>query len=285
MNDTDRIKEIIGKHLDVRAGGGPYKRMLDTVLEAHESITTTSTAATPAFAGRFIMKRPMVRFTIAAAIIAAVVLGLFEFINTGSTSGVAWGEVARKVQASRGVIYRDRRGPERPQTDSDRAITYLTPTHYRGDSFLNNQPWIAMYDDRAAGKRVVLLHAQKKYVLEDIKLTREGNRRHADYQDPAWWVQKFVTCKYTKLEPKEIDGTLCEGIETTDLALLEDPESGVNSLVARLWVSVETGYPILFDGEFHGQQKSCTVFDQFQWDVAIDPSIFAPNIPAGYEQM
>ncbi|HSW02667.1 MAG TPA: hypothetical protein VLI39_21065 [Sedimentisphaerales bacterium] len=142
-----------------------------------------------------------------------------------------------------------------------------------------------MYDNRAAGKRVVLLHAQKGYVLEKIALTKEGNDRHANFQDPAWWVQKFVTCKYAKLEPKEIDGTLCEGIETTDLALLEGPESRVNSLVARLWVSIETGYPVLFEGEFDGQQKSYTVFDQFQWDVAIEPSVFEPNIPAGYEQM
>lgn len=229
------------------------------------------------------MKRSLVRFGIAAAVVVAVLIGLNQL--GGSSTGVAWGEVARKVQASRGVIYRERRGPERPQSDSDRAITYLSATHYRGDSFLKGEPWISMYDDRAAGKRVVLLHAQKGYVLEDIKLTDEGNRKHANYQDPAWWVQKFLTCKYTKLKPKEIDGALCEGIETTDLAILEAPEPKVTSLVARLWVSVETGYPVLFEGDFNGPEKNYTVFDQFQWDVAIGPSIFEPNIPAGYEQM
>lgn len=231
------------------------------------------------------MKNATAKLGIAAAVIAVTGLGIVEFLGTGKTSGVAWGEVAKKVEASRGVVYRDRRGPERPQNDSDRAITYLSPTYYRSDSFLQGEPWISMYDDRAAGKRIVLLHAQKGYVLEKIRLTDEGNRRHANYQDPAWWVQRFVTCQYAKLEPKEIDGTLCEGIETTDLALLEDPQSKVTSLVARLWVSVETGYPVLFDGEFHGQATSYTIFDQFQWDVAIDPSVFEPNIPAGYEQM
>ena len=27
------------------------------------------------------------------------------------------------------------------------------------------------------------------------------------------------------------------------------------------------------------------VLDQFQWDAAIDPSVFEPNIPPDYEQM
>ncbi|MEN6333303.1 MAG: hypothetical protein ABFE01_03525 [Phycisphaerales bacterium] len=229
------------------------------------------------------MRSPITKISVAAAVVVAVLIGISQF--GGSPAGVAWGQVAQRVQASRGVIYRELRGRERPTTDKDRTITYLTPTDYRSDGFREGELWMTMWDDRAAGKRVVLLYAQKEYALEDFPLTEQGNRKHANYQDPTWWVQTFLACKYSKLEPKTIDGLLCEGIETTDLALLADHQNDVKSLVARLWVSVETGYPVLFDGEFHGQETSHTIFDQFQWDVAIDPSVFEPSIPAGYEQM
>jgi hypothetical protein len=262
---------------------GMDEKVLAKVLAAHQTTSTARSTPYQSSTRSMIMRSPITRIAIAATIVVAVLIGISQF--GGSSAGVAWGQVAQKVQASRGVIYRELRGQERPTTDKDRTVNYLTPTDYRSDGFREGVLWMTMWDDRAAAKRVVLLHAQKKYVLEDFTLTKESNRKHANYQDPAWWVQTFLACKYSKLEPKTIDGVLCEGIETTDLALLADPENNVKSLVARLWVGVETGYPVLFDGEFHGAQTSYTIFDQFQWDVALDPSVFEPNIPAGYEQM
>ena len=283
MKPKKKVEETIRGKLRFIAGSTFRGRLWTEVMNAQEeSIRIRPASYEPGF-GRTIMRSPITKIAIAAAVIVAVLLGISQL--GGSPAGVAWGEVAKKVEASRGVIYRELRGSERPTTDSDRAITYLTPAQYRSDSFQKNQPSISMYDNRAAGKRVVLLHAHKGYVLEDFSLTEQSNRKHANYQDPAWWVQTFLTCKYTKLAPKEIEGVLCEGIETTDLALLADHENSVKSLVARLWVSVETGYPVLFDGEFHGAETSYTIFDQFQWDVKIDPAVFEPNIPAGYEQM
>ena len=234
------------------------------------------------------MRSPIAKLAVAAAIIAVVALGLFEFIDTGNTSGVVWAEVAQRVEASRGVIYRERHGTESQPArtmESDYGITYLSPTQYRAESFKEGRCWITMYDNRSTAKRVVLLHAQKGYVLEDMTLTDEGDRKHANYQDPTYWVRKFMACKYTKLEPREVDGTLCEGIETTDLGLCSDEGLRIDSLIARLWVSVETGYPVLLEGEFHGESSTNVVFDQFQWDAELDPSVFEPNIPPDYEQM
>ena len=283
MEPIRNIEEAIRNGLHAAAGRALHDRVLARIRQADaQSKEPTPTLNRPAIR-RMIMKNPIIKLGIAAAVVVVVLLGLSQF--GGSSASVAWGEVARKVQASRGVIYRERRGQERPETDKDREITYLSPTQYRSDGFRGGELWMTMWDDRAAGKRVVLLHAQKEYALEDFTPTEQSRRKHANYQDPAWWVQTFLACKYAKLDPKEIDGVLCAGIETTDLALLADHENDVKSLVARLWVSIETGYPVLFEGEFNGQQKSYTVFDQFQWDVAIDPGVFEPNIPAGYEQM
>jgi hypothetical protein len=102
--------------------------------------------------------------------------------------------------------------------------------------------------------------------------------------DPNGTVQRFFSCKHKELGQKTIDGVLCEGIETTDPAFygrVNPPETPM----ARVWVSVETSYPVQLEGEYvsdDGQTRYAFVQDQFQWDVELDESIFEPNIPAGY---
>ena len=44
-----------------------------------------------------IMRSPITKFAIAAAVVAVAVLGLSEFISSDAGSGIVWAEVARKV--------------------------------------------------------------------------------------------------------------------------------------------------------------------------------------------
>ena len=121
--------------------------------------------------------------------------------------------------------------------------------------------------------------------MEDMKQTEQADQKHANYQNPSWWVEMLMSCEYIKLKSKVIDGVLCEGIETTDLALASKDGPMVDRLVAQLWVSVETGYPVMFQGKFYGENSIKTTFDQFQWNVELGSSVFEPKIPEGYEQM
>ena len=287
MRPAADIKRMIHNWNDT-TGAPMDEQVLGDMGRALEQSQMKAAAARPTTRS-IIMRNPIAKLAVAAVVIAAVMLGVFEFVGIeGATSGVVWAEVAQKVEASRGVVYRERHGTETQPArtmESDYGITYLSPTQYRAESFKEGRCWITMYDNRSTAKRVVLLHAQKGYVLEDMTLTDEGDQKHANYQDPTYWVRKFMACKYTQLEPREVDGTLCEGIETTDLALCSDEGLRIDSLIARLWVSVETGYPVLLEGEFHGESSTSVVFDQFQWDAELDPSVFEPNIPPDYEQM
>ena len=233
------------------------------------------------------MRKPMIRFAVAAVIIAVVVLGLVEFIGTDSKSGVVWAEVAKKVEASRGVIFRQKATSTKyPGGGSGHSMISISPTHRRSDGYnKDGQIWISMYGDIDARTGVVVLHNRKGYVRETLS---EGNlQEHAGWVDPKAWVQKFLSCEHTKLGQKTTEGILCEGIETTDPALNREAVDHlqIDSLVGRLWVSVETGYPVLLESEFTGKYSGESVMDQFQWDVELDASIFEPNIPADYEQM
>ena len=144
---------------------------------------------------------------------------------------------------------------------------------------------MTMYGNRETGKGVVLLHDNKGYVLENKTPAGKDDPKRADHHDPKRWTREFMAHPHTELEPTEIEGTLCEGIETSDVNLMGDVPYRIDSFCARLWVSVETGYPVLLEGEFHGESSTSVVFDQFQWDAELDPSVFEPNIPPDYEQM
>ena len=227
------------------------------------------------------MRSPIVRFAVAAAIVAAVLVGATLFRSSGS--GVVWAEVAQKVQASRGVIFRSTEHivPDTYDQENDFTIQYWTSKQSRLDGYKGGEVIKTIWGN-CDTKTVVLvdhLPDHKSYV----KMTHEERMPDSlQTADPNTWVQRFLSCEYKELGQKTIDGVLCEGIETTDPAFYgggNPPETPV----ACLWVSVETGYPVQFEGErVYNDQRHTYVQDQFQWDVEIDESLFEPKIPAGY---
>lgn len=289
MKDERKLQNIIDRELDVRAGDRTYNRMRQIVLDAHESSKQKPSAARLTITRRLTMRKQMTKFAAAGVIIVVVViLGLFEIINTDNKSGVVLADVVRKVETSRGVIYCETHANNNPKSISNHTIVHLSPTKYRSEGYRSGELWITMYEDREERKRVVLLHEQKAYVKEVMKLTEDDQRILTNLMNPAKWVENFQSCDYSELGQKTIEGVLCEGFETTDLAFHgEDvpPELSIDRIVAHLWVSVETGYPVLLEAEFEGKFSGKTSFDQLQWDVDLEPSVFEPNIPPDYEQM
>jgi len=233
------------------------------------------------------MRKPIIRFAAAGVIVAAIVLGLFEFIGTNNKSGVVWADVAKKVETSRGVIYRERIANNNPNAASDYSIIHLSATKYRSDGFQSGKPWITMYEDREARERVVLLHGKKAYVKEKTTPTDKGQQRHTDMMDPTKWVERFLSCEYSKLGQKTIEGVLCEGLKTTDPGFTSESAAdlAIDSIVGCIWVSVETGYPVLLEADFEGKYSGNASIDQFQWDVELEAGVFEPSIPPDYEQM
>ncbi len=288
MKDNHKFEDMISKDLDVRAGDRTYSRMRQIILDAHGQSKQKPSAARLTIARRTIMKSPIVKLAVAAAVIAVVVLGLVEFIGTGSKSksGVVWAEVAKKVEASQGVIYRNRATRSGRPDMSDYSMVYLSATHSRTDSYKGGEITRTSYCDFDTKTVVWLAHDGKKYIQEPMS-EQTLREQHGAWASPKRWVQEFLSKDYRKLGQKTIDGVLCEGIETTD------PTFGVasfqvDSLVARIWVSVERGYPVLLEAEVvgdNGQVRMTGILDQFQWDVELDPSIFEPKIPPDYTQI
>ena len=237
------------------------------------------------------MKSNITKLTAAAAVIAVVVLGLFEFIDTENTSGIVWAEVAKKVDASRGLIVRYTESIA--SNEGDYSIKYMSPTHSRSDAYKGGQITRSFYSDFDTKTFTGVFHTRKHYLTDTFTASAEGFlEKHEDWMNPRYLIETILSCEHRKLDQKTIDGVLCEGIETTDPAFLGPLPEPVDRLEAqlRLWVDVETQYPVLLESKISAEHNgevlgSEGVMDQFQWDVELDPSLFEPNIPPDYVDM
>jgi hypothetical protein len=115
-------------------------------------------------------------------------------------------------------------------------------------------------------------YRRKPLTDEDIEKRGGGDMRQT--------LKKCTAYKYKKLGRDTMDGKDVEGIEVYDPNLCTASFT-VDSLVAQLWVDVETSLPVLLKAEIRGVkgEKAILKAEQFQWNVELDPSIFEPNIP------
>lgn len=284
MNTKDRFEDIVRKDLEVRADDGTYDRMRRIVLAAYGSTERTKI---PTFARRLVMDRRVVKFALAAVVVAAVVLGLFEFLSPVGSSGVVWGEVAKKVEASRGVVFRVRTtGSEDPNKDwpNQYVMTRRSPKYSRTDRLRDGRP-SRMVSFNLDTKTVLWLDHDRKAYFKKPMNKEDSQSLQSEWSDPKALLDLFMSRGYRQLGRKTINGMVCEGIETTDpvAAKVNFP---VKSLSARLWASVETGYPVLAEIEVvraDNSQRQTSTADQFQWGVEIGLSEIDVAVPPDYQ--
>lgn len=238
------------------------------------------------------MKSPITKLAAAAVIILAVGFGLFEFIDTSNTSGVVWAEVAQRVGASPGVIFRVRKtgeGDPNDQWPNGYTVMQRNATLSRMDWYRGDQIHRTVYFDLVGKTKIWVAHDAGVYSKEamsdeEIQKMRAGG---VGWTDPQGLINRGLTRKHHKLGQKTIDGVLCEGIETNDAGDVSN--FPVKSFSARLWVSVETGYPVLLEieviGGDDGSIRHTSMGDQFQWNVDLSAEDVEPEIPAEYRPL
>ncbi len=279
------------------------KSTLSTNSDKHEAIfekiqcaqDQSRTSVPASYRSNFrssIMKNPIAKLATAAAIIVVVALGLFEFIGDGGTSSVAWAEVVRKVEASRGVIYRTRRiGIGDPNEDWPKAhiMHYKSPLHSRTDWCRGDQIRRTVNFDLGTKTMTWLAHDANVYSKEPMKeeTVQSVQRDQSPWLNPEDLISRMLSVEHREVGSRTIDGVLCEGLETNDPAICGAPPT--KTFVGRLWVSVETGYPVLIEIEatdgVDGSVRTAGFVDQFEWDVEFSPSDREISIPPGFRPL
>ena len=281
MKSADQIKNFF-KSAAIDTNPKMDEAVLNKVLIANEKTTNPKSAAIEPNIRRIIMKSPITKLAAAAVIITVVALGLFEFIDTGSSSGVVWAEVAQRVEASPGVIFRIREtgsGDPNEKWPNAHRVMQRNKALSRLDWYRGDEIRRTVYFDLAGKTEIWVAHDKSVYsrqTMSDEKI----QKMRADglgWTDPQGLLNLGLSLEHHALGQKTIDGVLCEGIEAM----------GPDGYTGRVWVGVETGYPVLVEIEriADGNVHHMGTMDQFQWNVELSSEDVEPEIPTDYEPL
>jgi hypothetical protein len=271
------------------------RKVFSNIVEAFEKSKAREETLNELNIWRIIMKSKIAKIAAAAVITAAVLIAIHYTGGSIDGSGVVWADVVKKIENSRGNIYRfiisDSPGYSK---------FYLSPENFRLDTYENEELVSSTYKDFKSKTIIYVHHNTKSYVSRRSQENSEVlEDRQDSMMDPLFMLKAILSYEHRELGQKNIDAVLCEGIETNDLnaLIMMNPED--QSLFAnmknsefrmRLWINKETQYPVRaeykLNAEFNGKIiEGEAVLDQFQWDVNFDPNFFEPNIPSDYQSM
>jgi len=231
-----------------------------------------------------IMKRRISKLTAAAAviIIAALIIN-FQF----STSGVAWGALAEKIENVQSVVYHltanvKMQGIPQGQIPNNETIAYYSSEYgTRAEQYINDKLSFTMYLNPKENIFVTVIPEQKRF-MRVIDKSPDELKQIAEKDDPRVMVRHMMSAEYKQLGRDKINGINVEGIECTGPGVM----GGMfEDATARLWVEIGTDFPVRIeiDGIVSGgQMEMSMVMDDFQWNVELDQALFVPDIPSDY---
>jgi outer membrane lipoprotein-sorting protein len=238
-----------------------------------------------------IMRSRITRLAAAAAIVIAVVFGVWFFVG-GSTS-VALADVLAKVEQAKAFMYKMKvntfgsmmTGKPGDVTEMDYTITISQDYGWKWETqttIPNTGKTMTqiMYLLPKQKKGIMIMPEMKKYMqmeFDDELATRAKKQNN----DPREMIKQIMGCQYTELGRSVIDGKEVEGFQTTDLAML----AGIGeNIKCTLWVDAKSWLPVRAEMDFKmgEQMQANTVIYDYQWDIPVSESDFEPTIPDDY---
>jgi hypothetical protein len=298
MNDNEKYVQEFVKDLLFDAPNPRHRDELKTkLLNAFPRDRLQPTGHTVGV-WRTIMKSRITRLAAVAVIVLAAILALNFF---DKTSGIVWAEVVQRLEEIKTVSYKiagDIKGmPGTPDGYTTRTTQDVMVSYEQGavriDSTLQvpggtrkSQTYI-LFEDSVA---VTVIPDQKKYfkvTISDEQMQKMGEENG----DPVTLLKAMLEHKYTELGRKTIDGVAAWGIQVSDPKLGTKMGSLISGgmfdeTTVQLWVDQKHELPIRIyttGSSKDGRTSMEMVYDNFQWDIKIDPARLKPEIPDDYE--
>jgi hypothetical protein len=216
------------------------------------------------------MKSPITKLAAAAVIVIAVFIGIEQFDKTS----IVWAEVAKKVKNCRGFICKTRE--IRTMKVSGREVEIRTQAEMYGSSehgirqerYQDDKLTVTLYVSLKDNEIVSILHQMKKYGREPLE---EGFEEEFAKVSPQKAVADLLSKNHKKLGRRVIDGKEAEGIEVSH-----------KNVTTRVWVDVDSQWPILYEVQKDVEDKPHLIMDNFQWEVELEANLFEPKIPVDY---
>ncbi|MBN2454951.1 MAG: hypothetical protein JXB29_00200 [Sedimentisphaerales bacterium] len=273
-------KFYMSEQASLKGDSEKNKQAVEDALSAYRRTLNKRPVVVKQNAWRIIMKSRITKLTVATVIIIAVLIG----INQLGGSSVAWGNVinnVEQVQTFTCRLWTKMTSTIDKGTDQEAEIIVYDSSWYgsRIDTYVDGKVISSIYSQPRQNTCVMVIPEAKKYTR--MSFTDEQYRQmQAKEKNPREFIKLFLAIGHTNLGRDTIDSVEVEGIE------VNSPKVGggmFESAIGRLWVDVETEFPVLMEIEgISVSGKTKIVMDEFQWDVKLEPSMFEPNIPTDY---
>jgi hypothetical protein len=274
------------------------ERVHGEISKALAERKSTPTAVPQPSIWRIIMKSRLARLAAAAVIVLAALLAV-TFFNR--TSGLVWAEVVQRLGESKTVSYKITADIKGMQGTPEGYTTHMTQdvlvSYEQGavriDSALHlpggtrrSQTYV-LFEDHAA---ITVLPDQKKYFKVTIS-EEQMQKMGEENGDPVTLLKALLEHNYTELGRKTIDGVTAWGIQVSDPKLGTKMGSFISGgmfdqTTVQLWVDQKHERPIRIyatGSSRDGRASMEMVYDNFRWDIPIEPARLKPQIPEDYE--
>lgn len=306
MNRKERTKELLRRTFRESAEGtdlvGMDERILSDAFTNMRKAVADNQQAHRDSIWRIIMKSKVTRLSSAALIMIAVTIAVVHLGSSVDRSSVVFADVLKSIQEANSAVWHE----QRIITCDDHEIDFLnsnvvrcfsseygsTEEMYSTDGWLLHRVYWLTQEDA----RIEVAPLFKQYKRTELT---EAERYVWSQANIEAAIEEFLKVEQPKkLGRKKIDGVEAEGFEFRDSEIAGAfVPVRFDSLVARLWVDVETSLPVRYEAELVISDRHITFFtggkavevkvvgNEFQWNVELKSETFEPNIPPYYTPM
>jgi hypothetical protein len=300
MESADKMRRLFNSAA-VQTNAAPDEALFEKVKTAYTQAVERRSAHQEPSMWRFLMKSPLAKLAVAAAVIIACGIGLFLWRGTGS--GIALAEVLARVEKARSVRWdisftmSGDAAPGRPSGWEERS-TYLFSqdwgqriTRERTDPNGGQVPLAEIYTPLQEKTVIWVDHPSKTYTRTEMDETtfRRAREVMSRATAPATYVDAIIKCKYESLGRSTVDGVEVEGFHTTDPNIRWFLQFTDRQVDGKVWVDVKTRLPVCLERTGSGITKTGgrmsyhEVLDHIQWDLPLTGAEFEPPaVPSGY---
>jgi len=223
------------------------------------------------------------KFAAAAIVIVAIVAGA-NLLGRMGGSNVVWADMMRQVEDARDFICHIEQTNSAEPGGPVEMVKYRSGEYgLRADIYRGGKLRAAIYMKPSSNIMYTLVHRDRSYAL--VELSEEQFNQAIEESSARRLVEYFKSFDFEELGRKEIDGVTASGIQLTNPI---DFQAVMDETTIRLWVDVETNWPVRIEFEATakgGDVRIKRVMDDFQWNAPLSAKDFEFEIPEDYTFM
>jgi outer membrane lipoprotein-sorting protein len=273
MKTAENIEKLIKEFFKTKKSSAATSSQMDEkvlgdAMAAFEKSKINTSAEIEPSVWRIIMKSRITKLTVAAVIIAAVIIG--SYFGSPFKANVTFADVIKPIMNARtiifdGIVGKDENGPVMHDIVSDNKV--------RRTITISNMNKGAMIIDLDKAKMLVLNDKEKTAMYIDI--TGPLQEEHKSF---IQFVRTIITdlkdLPVQELGENNIDGLKAIGFQT----------KGPNEEIT-IWADPQTARPIRIELRLgQGQAQALYILKNIEIDMPVDESLLSMDVPAGYTQ-